>query len=82
MEGHVLEDHVEVQVVVDPAVDVADEAEDPLVAERKLDLRGEQEDPEDQEVDHHVLEEVILYKICIIAAILFNILNLKNKTLK
>lgn len=59
VEGHVLEDHVEVQVVVDPAVDVADEAEDPLVAERKLDLRGEQEDPEDQEVDHHVLEEVI-----------------------
>lgn len=58
-EGHALGDHVEVQVVVDLAVDVADEVVDLPVAERKLDLHEELEDPEDPVVDHHGLEEAI-----------------------
>lgn len=59
VEGHALEDHVEVQVVADPAADVADEVVVLPVAERKLDSHEGLEDPEGQVVVHHALEEVI-----------------------
>lgn len=80
---HDLEDHVEVQVEVDLAVDVADEVVDLPVAERKLDLREEPEGPEDQAVDHHVLEVAVLHKIIMIKIFqyTFNI-KFSKKTIK